>query len=66
MNSLSIVCMFIAMAATLGVLIAGIFSMVKGGEFNKKWGNKLMRYRVILQGVALAFLALAFVTSKTT
>jgi hypothetical protein len=66
MSTFSIICMLIAMAATLGVLVAGIFSMVKGGEFNKKWGNKLMRYRVILQGVALAFLALAFATSQHT
>ena len=57
--------MVIAMAAVLGVLAVGIISMLKGGEFNKKYGNKLMRARVILQGVALAMLALAYFTSQT-
>ena len=28
------------MAATLGVLIVGIVSMAKGGEFNARYGNK--------------------------
>ncbi len=41
------------MLAVLAVLFVGIFSMVRGGEFNRKYGNKLMRARVILQGVAI-------------
>ena len=32
--------------------------MLKGGEFNKKWSNKLMRARVILQGLAIALILL--------
>jgi hypothetical protein len=46
--------------ATLGVLIVGVVSMVRGGEFNKRNSNRLMRARVILQGVTLALLALMF------
>jgi hypothetical protein len=46
--------------ATLGVLIVGVVSMMRGGEFNKRNSNKLMRARVILQGVTLALLALMF------
>lgn len=65
MNTLSLIILALAMLAVLGVLIVGIVSMLKGGEFNKKYGNKLMQARVILQGVALAMLALAFLTSKT-
>ncbi len=57
--------MALAMLSVLGVLVVGIVSMVKGGEFNKKYGNRLMRARVILQGVALAMLALAYFTSQT-
>lgn len=47
--------------ALLGVLVSlgtGFYAMARGGEFNKKYGNRLMRYRVILQGVALLLLAL--------
>ena len=50
--------------AVVGVLVTGIISMVKGGEFNKKYGNRLMQARVLLQGLALAMLAMAFLTSQ--
>jgi hypothetical protein len=32
--------------------------MLKGGEFNKRWGNKLMRARVALQGLAIILILL--------
>jgi len=47
----------IALVATVGVLIAGVVSMARGGDFNVRWGNKLMRLRVIVQGAAVALLA---------
>lgn len=50
----------IAMLSVLGVLVIGIVGFIKGGEFNKKYGNKLMQARVVLQGIALALIALAF------
>jgi hypothetical protein len=40
--------------ATLGTLLVGVTTMGKGGAFNEKYGNKLMRMRVILQGLAIA------------
>ena len=59
MDMLFPVLLIIAMVMTLGVLFAGMFSMARGGEFNRKHGNRLMRWRVIMQGVALVILALA-------
>ena len=53
------VLMGLAMLAVLVSLVIGLIGMVKGGEFNKKYGNKLMRWRVGLQGVALALFVLA-------
>lgn len=50
----------IALAAVLGALAVGIVGMVKGGEFNKRYGNRLMRIRVALQFGALVLIALAF------
>ncbi len=47
----------IALAATVVVLFAGVVSMARGGNFNARWGNKLMRLRVIVQGAAVALLA---------
>ncbi len=64
MNSLAIIAMVLAMIAVLATLGVGLFSMAKGGEFNKKHANKLMQMRVMLQGVALALLALAYFLSQ--
>ena len=64
MNTVFIILMAVAMAATLIVLIIGVGSMLRGGEFNQKYGNKLMNARVILQGIALLFLALAILTKN--
>lgn len=50
----------VALLLTLGVLFSGLIVMARGGEVNRKYGNTLMRWRVILQGIALALLALAF------
>lgn len=52
----------LALASVLAALGLGIFSMTRGGEFNAKYGNLLMRARLVTQFVALALLALAFLT----
>lgn len=54
--------MVIAMAAVLGVMVIGIFSMAKGGEFNQRYGNKLMQARVYLQAAALGLFVIAILT----
>ena len=59
-----IIMMIVAMFATLASLGVGLFSMVRGGDFNKKHGNKIMQMRVTLQGLAILFFALAFMTAK--
>ena len=45
--------LMLSMMAVLGVLFWGILTMARGGEYNAKWSNKIMRYRVMLQGIAL-------------
>jgi hypothetical protein len=47
-----------AMAATAGVLFAGVISFAAGSRFNAKYSSRLMALRVILQGVALALFGL--------
>ncbi len=47
----------IALVATVGALVAGVVSMARGGSFDARWGNKLMRLRIIAQGAAVALLA---------
>ena len=54
--------LFAAMLATLGVLIVGVTGFLRGGAFNEKYGNKLMRARVMLQGLTLLFFALTYLS----
>lgn len=49
---------YIVLFSVLLVLIIGIIAMLKGGDFNKRWGNKLMRARVALQGLAVILILL--------
>jgi len=54
----------LAMLAVLATLGIGLVGMIKGGEFNRKYGNKLMRWRVGLQALALVLFAIAMVSHK--
>ncbi len=62
MNTFFTVAFIISLVATVGVLVAGVIVMNKGGEINQRYGNRLMRARVICQGVAIALLALMMLT----
>ena len=42
------------------VLVIGLVSMLLKGDFNKKYSNKLMRLRVITQGIIVLIFALVF------
>lgn len=46
--------MFGALAAVVGTLMFGLLTFFKGGEFNAKHSNEAMRWRVLLQALALA------------
>ena len=46
------------MGLTVLVLFSGLIAMVRGGEFNKKYGNKLMRLRVLFQAIAIVIFAI--------
>ncbi|MBE9476009.1 MAG: twin transmembrane helix small protein [Proteobacteria bacterium] len=52
---------FLAIAAVLVVLVVlmiGLGGFTKGGEFNRKYSNKLMRLRIIAQAVAVVLILL--------
>ena len=40
------------------ILTIGIGGFAKGGEFNRKHSNRLMRYRIIAQAVAVIFIVI--------
>ncbi len=50
----------VTVLAVLAVLLTGVIGMARGGEFNRRWGNTLMRWRVMLQLLAVLLLGLAF------
>jgi hypothetical protein len=54
--------LLVAMLATAVVLFIGIFGFLRGGEFNARYGNKLMRARVGLQFLALVILVVLFLS----
>ena len=56
----------ISLLAVLAVLGTGIYAMFKGGDFNKKYANKLMRLRITLKFVAIVIImsALYFSTDS--
>jgi uncharacterized membrane protein affecting hemolysin expression len=46
----------IACLVVLGILLFGIGSFAKGGEFNKRNANKIMRWRLGVQFVAVVLI----------
>ncbi|MBN8873083.1 MAG: twin transmembrane helix small protein [Rhodospirillales bacterium] len=56
MHAVLTVLIGLMMLGTLGVLVAGMVGMVRGGDPQRS--NQLMRWRVILQGAALVLLAI--------
>jgi uncharacterized membrane protein HdeD (DUF308 family) len=47
----------IACLVVLGILLFGIGTFAKGGEFNKRNANKIMRWRLGAQFVAVVIIA---------
>ena len=56
MNTFILIIVVLLMFATLGVLFAGMIGMAMG--VSGATANRLMRYRVIFQGAAVALLIL--------
>jgi hypothetical protein len=48
----------IAVAVVLGILLAGVLIFARGGEANKRLGQRMMNLRVAAQAVAVALLGL--------
>ena len=64
MQSILTVLIPIALASTLLILIVGVISMLRGGGFNAKNSNRLMRMRVLSQLVAILLIGAFFLLSK--
>jgi hypothetical protein len=53
-------CLFVVLA----ILATGIYALMRGGEFGRRWSNKLMQMRVVAQGLAILVLLAAFWWSR--
>jgi len=43
----------VALCAVASILFWGVLTMARGGAYNLKNSNRIMRYRIIFQGLAL-------------
>ena len=48
----------LAVLLVLGILLTGIGGFAKGGDFNKKHANRIMRYRIYAQFGAVILILL--------
>jgi|TARA_R110002072_G_scaffold64662_2_gene160634 hypothetical protein len=56
----------IASFIVLAILIVGVGAFAKGGEFNRRYANKLMRLRLLAQFIAVILIvAFAYLGSRS-
>ncbi len=63
MTSTLIAILLVAMLAVVVTLFIGLIGMARGGSFNARYGNLLMRWRVALQGIAVLILVIALLAA---
>ena len=50
--------LFAALGIVAGILGWGVLTMARGGEYNIRYSNRIMRYRIIFQAIALVVILL--------
>lgn len=63
MNDPLFIVVALATLAVLAILMVGILGFARGGDFNKKHANRIMRYRIAAQALAVV-LILAYVAVR--
>ncbi|MGB1155237.1 MAG: HIG1 domain-containing protein [Alphaproteobacteria bacterium] len=64
MRTIFLILTFVFLAGTLVTMLLGAFSMGRGGDFNAKYGNILMRLRTVCQGGTVVCLLLMFLSGS--
>lgn len=55
----------VALVVVFSILIAGLYTLFKGGDVSRSWSNRLMRMRVLAQFIAiLLIIAVAYFSGK--
>jgi|TARA_B100002003_G_scaffold202017_1_gene194009 hypothetical protein len=65
MSNLLTIFLLLSLAAVVGVMLLGVYSMGRGGEFNRKYSNVLMRWRIVLQVAAVGIMVLLFYVNQS-
>jgi ABC-type nickel/cobalt efflux system permease component RcnA len=64
MESVLTILIPIVVGLTLLILIVGVISMLRGGNFNARNSNRLMRLRVLSQLVAILLIGAFFLLAR--
>ncbi len=62
---LLILVVVLALVATVGALIMGLYSMGRGGRYDLEHSERLMYARVGIQGIAVLFIMIALYLVST-
>ena len=54
----------VALAVVASILAAGLYTLFKGGDVSASWSNRLMRWRVLAQFVAIIIIMTVLYFSK--
>lgn len=68
MSVMSQIFFYISIAAclvVLAVLTFGVLVFAKGGEFNRKWANKIMRLRLVTQAIAVVLIIVTVLLAQS-
>ena len=49
----------------LAVLTFGVVVFARGGEFNRKWSNKIMRLRLVTQAIAVVLIIVTVLLAQS-
>jgi hypothetical protein len=60
MDTLINILIAIALLVVLATLFSGLFAMLKGGDYAARNSNRLMRWRVASQAVAVVIIVIGF------
>jgi len=54
----------IAVVVVFSILCAGLYTLWKGGDVSATWSNRLMRYRIAAQFVAIIIIMLVLFIAR--
>jgi hypothetical protein len=64
MDNIFFIAALVCMVGVLASLFRGLFAMAQGSKKDNQTSNKMMRFRVVFQGLAILFLFLAYLAKK--